>query len=381
MTRPQSVMVAAVAVFMTVTACDDRSVSGQRSAIGTVPDRLTNVEFANLVEALSEPGGFFDTDNLISNESSYLHVIDYLRQQRISGGAYIGVGPGQNFSYIAVIRPKIAFIIDIRRDNLLQHLLYKALFALSDNRLEFLCLLTGRSLPPDLQRWQDRTLSELVEYVDREPADADYVALTEGAITDLVRGFGIVLTESDLATIARFRRAFVSAGLGLRFHSYNRPPRGDYPTLRRLLLETDQAGNEANYLIDEEHFQFLQSLESRNLIVPVVGDLAGPHALKAVGDYIAQAGESVSAFYTSNVEFYLIRQGSFMRFVDNVENLPIDHRSVFIRSFFRRAYSRSLPRNARGYNSTQLTQGIAGFLTAYNGGSISTYWDLVSGNW
>src|SRR3954451_3361013 len=84
---------------------------------------------AALVEQLSEEGGEFDTDNLISNERSYLEVMPALKAAGVSGGAYIGVGPDQNFSYIAQLRPSIAFIIDIRRDNLLLHLLFKSLFA------------------------------------------------------------------------------------------------------------------------------------------------------------------------------------------------------------------------------------------------------------
>src|SRR5215207_7700196 len=85
---------------------------------------LSDSAFAALVARLSEPGGYFDTDNLISNESSYLHAVGRLRALRGAGptGAYVGVGPDQNFSYIAAARPKVAFIVDIRRDNLLQHL-------------------------------------------------------------------------------------------------------------------------------------------------------------------------------------------------------------------------------------------------------------------
>src|SRR5947209_4600108 len=94
---------------------------------GQVPDRLPPPAFAALSARLSEPGGYFDTDNLISNESSYLHALDALRQAGTEGGAYLGVGPDQNLSYIAALRPHVAFIIDIRRDNLLEHLLYKAL--------------------------------------------------------------------------------------------------------------------------------------------------------------------------------------------------------------------------------------------------------------
>src|SRR3954453_15325164 len=73
----------------------------------------TPTSFASRIAALSEPGGNFDTDNLISNEKSYLHVVPALRDAGLSGGTYIGVGPDQNFSYIAQVRPSIAFIIDL----------------------------------------------------------------------------------------------------------------------------------------------------------------------------------------------------------------------------------------------------------------------------
>ena len=63
--------------------------------------------FAAQVAALSEPGGYFDTDNLISNERSYLQVVPDLEKGGVRGGAYIGVGPEQNFSYIAHIRPRL----------------------------------------------------------------------------------------------------------------------------------------------------------------------------------------------------------------------------------------------------------------------------------
>src|SRR5690349_737909 len=95
--------------------------------------------FAGLVARLSEPAGYFDTDNLISNERSYLHVVPDLRA--LAGrkrSVYLGVGPDQNFSYIAHLRPSLAILIDIRRDNLLLHLLFKAIFAESRTRVEYL---------------------------------------------------------------------------------------------------------------------------------------------------------------------------------------------------------------------------------------------------
>src|SRR4029450_6324161 len=92
--------------------------------------------FAARIERLSEANGDFDTDNLISNERSYLEIVPAWRKAGITGGAYIGVGPDQNFSYIAQVRPTIAFIVDIRRDNLLLHLLFKALFSAAQSRME-----------------------------------------------------------------------------------------------------------------------------------------------------------------------------------------------------------------------------------------------------
>ena len=126
------VLAPVAALVFTTGACNgaERPANQRAAAVATV----AQTGFARLIERLSEPGGYFDTDNLISNETSYLHVMGKLREMGVTGGAYLGVGPGQNFSYIAQIRPNVAFLVDIRRDNLLQHLLYKALFELSDSR-------------------------------------------------------------------------------------------------------------------------------------------------------------------------------------------------------------------------------------------------------
>src|SRR5262249_24084475 len=78
-------------------------------------DGLSAAEFSRLIHELSEEGGYSRSDNFTSNETAYLTVVDKLRQLGATGGAYIGVGPEQNFTYIAKIRPQIAFIVDIRR--------------------------------------------------------------------------------------------------------------------------------------------------------------------------------------------------------------------------------------------------------------------------
>ena len=292
--------------------------------------------FAGQVAALSEPGGYFDTDNLISNERSFLQVIPDLQRAGVRGGAYIGVGPDQNFSYIAHIRPAIAFIVDIRRDNLLLHLLFKALFAEAGTRVEYLALLLGRPVPRPLDAWREAEIGRLVSYIDGVPVERQSVDALRLRLDGLVTRFGVVLSAGDRATIDRFHRRFIDAGLGLRFQTTGRPPQSHYPTYRDLLLETDGGGQSRSFLAAEENFQFVKSLHARDRIVPVVGDLSGPKALEAIGRLLNERGERLSAFYTSNVEFYLERAGTYDRFVNNLSRIPRTPRAVVIRSVFGR---------------------------------------------
>jgi hypothetical protein len=290
--------------------------------------------FASEIERLSEPEGSFDTDNLISNEASYLDVVPALTSGGVSGGVYVGVGPDQNFSYIARIKPALAYIIDIRRDNLLLHLLFKALFARSATRVEYLSLLLGRAPPPDPVRWRDATIAQITAYVDAQaPASARLEGLRK-QLRASVKQFGVTLSPDDLETVDRFHRTFIGQGLALRFQSFGRPPRPSYPTFRDLLVATDTSGKSWNYLAHEEAFQFVRSLQARDGIIPVVGNVAGPRSMRAIAEAVGARGERVSAFYVSNVTTYLRRDGEWARFVDNVRRLPHDHRSVIIRSIF-----------------------------------------------
>jgi hypothetical protein len=339
---------------------------------------LSDSAFAALSARISEPGGFFDSDNLISNESSYLHVLGAMRRLGVTGGAYIGVGPDQSFSYIAQIRPRIAFIVDIRRDNLLQHLLFKALFEMAHDRVEYLALLTGRAIPNDAAQWKRRSIADIVELIDKTPADADQYETSRAMIRTKVKRYGIPLTPAELETIDHIHQAFFEAGLGLQFTSLGRAPRPYYPTLRSLLLEHDLAGKQLSYLATEDAFQFVKSLEGRNLIVPVVGNLAGDHALREIGKVMTERGETLSALYVSNVEFYLMREGSFDAFSASVRTLPHDSRSVIIRSYFGGGFYGSHPQSVPGYFSTQLLQTVDSFVSESAKGGYATYMDLVS---
>jgi hypothetical protein len=301
---------------------------------GTQQARTTAL--AAEIARLSEPAGFFDTDNLISNEASYLDVVPALSAGRVKGGVYIGVGPDQNFTYIAQVRPTAAYIIDIRRDNLLLHLLFKALFEAAGTRAEYLSLLMGRPPPPGPA---NAGLDDIANHIDRSTAAPGAVDALRSRLDRIIIAFGVPLSATDLITIDRFHRTFIAEGLDLMFETHGRPQRqysaaSRYPTLRQLLLAEDPHGIKRNYLAAEEDFQFIKALHARDAIVPVVGDVSGPAALKSIGAAIAARRERVSAFYISNVEFYLMRDEGFGRFLDNLSHLPRDDRSVMIRSIF-----------------------------------------------
>ena len=327
--------------------------------------------FAARIAELSEPGGYFDTDNLISNERSYLQVIPDLRRAKFSGGAYVGVGPDQNFTYIAAVRPSIAFIVDIRRDNLLLHLLFKALFELSRTRVEYLALLLGRPAPSELEDWRDAPIEQIAEYMESAAPDPA-AAKQRRRIDAAIASFGVRLTPEDFATIDRFHDRFVGSALELRFHSTGRQPQSHYPTYGELLRQRAPDGTFANFMATEDAFQTIRRLQTRDLIIPVVGNLSGPSALAAIGRTIAQRGEHLNAFYASNVEFYLFADGRFGEYAANLRRLPHDERSVIIRSVFGR-YSNF------GGGSSSHTQRVAEMLEAVRTGRVRSYRDLVGG--
>lgn len=341
--------------------------------------RATDSSFGALVARLSEPGGYFDSDNIITNEASYLQIASQLEKQHVHGGVYIGVGPDQNFSYIALIRPSIAFMLDIRRDNLLEHLLFKSYFEVARNRLEYLCLLLGKPAPSDIDKWTGRPMQEVLAYIGGTKVDSAFVAGTRRASNARIDRYGVPLDPRDRQVIDRYRSIFVSDGLDVRYSSLGRNNRNNYPSFARLMLETDRAGRQLSYLADETAYQFVRSMQLRDRIVPVVGNVAGDKAVKAIAQYAAEHHENVEAFYLSNVEQYLMtREGGFDDYARNVKLLPHDSSGVIIRSYFggfTMAHPLYVP--SAGNLSASMIEPIDSFLRAFAAGELWNYGQLV----
>lgn len=336
-----------------------------------LPGRLEDAEFWRVVTSFSEPNGYFNSDNLISNEDTYQYVIPELVRIVKPGGVYVGVGPDQNFTYIAAIVPQMAFIPDIRRGNMLVHLMYKAIFELSPTRAAFLSLLFSRAEPAGLA--PDATADALMTGFAAAPPDRERYQRNYRTITDLLtKRHGFTLSADDLGGIEFAYSNFFSAGPRLTFVSNGGGGRNRYPTYAELQTATDMAGVGRSFLATDAAFKAVKALEERNLIVPLVGNFAGPRAIRQVGAYLRERGATVTAFYTSNVEQYLFQDRLWDDFRANVAALPLDDTSTFIRSCFNNCSSPG------GSRAVTLLDSMPRLLQDAAGGRIQSYWDVLS---
>ena len=342
-----------------------------------IPERLDDSTFWSMVNELSEPGGYFHSDNFVSNELGFQYVISEMLSSVGTGGVYVGVGPDQNFTYATALRPRIAFVVDIRRQNMLQHLMYKALIEMSSDRADFLGRLFSRSWeilpPPGLEA--DSLFSLLADL----PRDSGLYRGTVTAIFDrLTRDHRFVLDSQDSTGLTYIFESFFSAGTSLTYSSNTARGFGNrgMPTYRMVMTATDPEGVNRSYMGSDEAFAILKDLQHRNLIVPVVGDFGGPKALRAVGEWLRQRDATVGVFYVSNVEQYLFQQSDAWRqFYANVASMPRHRHALFIRSVSNRGYRRIQHPNGR---SSSVTSRIDELLDLHRAGRLHNYGDVVA---
>lgn len=358
--------------FVAALACGVVAQQSAPAPAAALPDSLTDEEFWRLTEDFSEANGYFNSDNLLSNETTFQYVIPRLIATVKPGTAYLGVGPEQNFPYMIATRPAIAFITDIRRGNLQAHLLYKALFEMSADRADFLSLLFSRPRPAGLRA--DTTVAGLLDaYRNVAPSDAAYQRNFREVKTWLTVRHRFKLHPEDLEGLDYVYASFRDGGPLLSYNSA-RAQSSRYPTYDELQRETDGEGQTRGYLASEANFQWIKRFEERNLVVPLVGDFAGPRALRSVGAYLKQRRATVGAFYTSNVENYLFQSGSWGQFARNVATQPLDASSTFIRSCFDRCNDIAAP----GSRVVTMLDPIAALLRDFNDGRVRSYGQVLT---
>tara|TARA_B100000029_G_scaffold516253_2_gene628124 strand:+ start:140641 stop:141768 length:1128 start_codon:yes stop_codon:yes gene_type:complete len=363
-----------IALILTlVFSCDNKN--------SDIPIQFSKEQFATLVEILSENGGNFDSDNLVSNEAGYLHISSFLKKFAVKNEVYIGVGPDQNFTYISQLKPRYAFILDIRRDNLIEHLIYKAIFDLSETRALFLSLLFSKPLSDGLLDKANPSIIELVEYFDKTQNNEDLYKTNLKKITDKISTYGISLKDRDYSRIANFYQQFFQKNLNLKWEYRSDGDRGiPFITYRSFLLGKDLEGNLGNFLNSNEDYWFIRDMQARNAIIPIIGDFAGEHALQAIGQYVRKRGDLVSVFYLSNVEYYLYPDKKFDQFARNLRSLPINGQSLIIRAFVN-LRNQEHPKQKSQHLMTTLIQYVRSFNQLYAEGTYQSYYDLGTKNY
>jgi hypothetical protein len=268
--------------------------------------------------------------------------------------------------------------------------MYKALIETSADRADFLSKLFSRPRPAGLD-----TASTPQRLFDAYTAAAPDSALFRRNLTDiksyLTKTHGFVMNDSDSKLMDYTYGAFFGGGPEMNYNFS--PARYTYgniysgrgfgmPTYATLQEATDSSGKNWAYLATEANFRWLKDFESRNLLVPLVGDFAGPRAIRSVGQWLTDHHAIASAFYLSNVEQYLWQQEDIARrFYANVATLPIDSTSTFIRSIGGgfRAYGTSpaFPQARLGGRLPSVTSSMLEMVAAFNAGKLASYGDVI----
>jgi hypothetical protein len=303
-----------------------------------LPSSLTDADFWALVTDISEPGGYFRiTDNFTSNEREVGQLFTMLRERGVQGGVYLGVGPEQNFSYIAATQPDMAFIIDIRRQAVIQHLMFKAAFELSKDRADFISILFSKPRPAGVD--SAAPIQALWNAFFASATDPALVTKNhDRVVAHLTKTRKFELTPDESAQLDTVMAAFVQFGPGITTRGAGGG--GNTVTFADLTGWSLDANSQVqSFLSTEENFRIVKALHDKNLIVPVSGDFGGTKALRAIGAYLTERSASVNAFYVSNVEQYLFRDSKAPAFYANVATMPLKDSSVFIRPYALRRYA------------------------------------------
>jgi len=350
-----------------------QSAQSAQTAHAALPSRLTDQDFWSLVETMSEPDGFFRSDNLVSNEDTFQYVIPDLQRTVKPGGVYVGVGPDQNFTYIANLKPGIVFIPDIRRGNLHMHLMYKALMEQSADRADFLSKLFSRKRPEGLTA--SSTAEALFRAFAEVPASKTMFDATRQAILNALRiQHRFRLGELDDSGIDYILSSFMVSGPYLQYSSLPAGRGGmSYPSFAELQTATDGAHVARAYLATEENYRTVRAMQRNNLIVPLVGNFGGPKTLRAIGAWVRERNARVTTFYTSNVEQYLFQDAIWTDFAANLASMPLDDTSTLIRSCFNNCISPVF-----GSRVLMLLDSMPALLRASEAGLIRTYYDVLS---
>lgn len=334
---------------------------------------ITDSELGALVKELSEKPGDFPSDNFVSNETSLLDVASELMNENLKKRAYVGVGPEQNFSYMALMQPQVAYIIDIRRGNLLELLLLRTCIEQSPTRQDFLSNLLSRKLPPNQATGPQEISTILDKFKEVSPDQQALNNIIEKTV-QLQDRLNIPTEPNDKKEIAKIAQAFFDKGLNLAYSMKGSSRK--YPTFQELMVMTDSATKAGSFLSSEQSYRGIRTMFLENRVVPVVGDFGGTKALQAIAQDMVKRNLKLGAFYTSNVEQYLFEDNKYKNFVANVKAMPHDESSLLVQVWFDQG--KAHPKQRPGHRTTSIVHKVVPFLERAEKKPFRSFWEVMT---
>lgn len=307
---------------------------------------------------------------LVSNETGYLDVVESLSRTTKPGSVYIGVGPDQNYTYIAATGAEFSFIIDQRAENQYLHFLFKAIFELASNRVSYLQLLFSR--PLGIEIGKRSSLSQIVALIDRTDGCELLYRTNLSNIVELIQIYQKAVPVLEIERIKEIYRNFFERSLDLTSRILSTTSHGtSYPTYREFLLRSRPTAS--NFLDNDEYFQYVKAKHLKNQIVPITGDLSGDKTLSALSDFCRSRDLLVDTVYISNVDYRLVNANLLELLVRNLELLPRTKDCLLVRSFYNRV-GNIHPIARKDELFTTLLQRVDSFIDLSRLGEYEDYW-------
>ena len=200
------------------------------------------------------------------------------------GGVYIGVATDQNYTMAAAMRAELLVLMDYDMEVVNVHRIYHALIKASPTPLDLRGLFQQKNAPKAV---------EILGTAGTTPADSAHL---------------VQIYNRYRERMATYLYHVANVRVGQR-----------HPT----------------WLGDPEIYNYVRALVQGGRVIARQGDLNGGTTLKSIGDTARALKLNVHAIYTSNAEGFFKYTPAFR---ENLKSLPIDEKSVMIRT-----YKRSFP--------------------------------------
>lgn len=233
-------------------------------------------------------------DKLHYVHTNELYHNAYLKYLNNRGGAYIGVGSDQNLTFIAWAKSRFAFLMDYDPVVVWVNMINRALILASPTKEDFIAL------------WETKNWKKAWKILRKE-----------------YKG------HKDLKMIVQSHKQFAYR---LRFHYLKRVKRW-----RKTWVPVDYS-----WLHTDKDYGYIRKMFQTNRIRVMKGDLLLNKSLRGIGNVCRKAGIPVRVVYLSNAEQFWHYPGHFRK---NFRNLPVDGKSILIRSIFTKAYGAPLDRS------------------------------------